>query len=69
MGTVEERVREFLETWAKRKTGELSAIDMRVNCQSCGVQVLPGESAAFDKRGILCRECWDKGNHGTNASK
>ena len=69
MTLIEDRVREFVETWLKRKTGELSAIDMRINCQSCGVQVIGDDAVSFDKRGIICRECWDKGKDGADASK
>ena len=63
MTGIEDRVRMFLETWAKRKTGELPApaIDLTVSCQSCGIQIIQGEPVAFSTRRLLCKGCVDKG--------
>ena len=69
MATVEERVKEFVETWEKRKSGELPPIDMRINCQSCGIQVMGDDTLQFTTRGLICKGCLDKGGHGTNALK
>ncbi len=57
MAGIDERVRGFVDVWERRKSGELSALDMRVICQSCGVQVMQGEPVAFTVRGLLCKEC------------
>jgi hypothetical protein len=69
MATVEERVKEFIETWEKRKSGELPPIDMRISCQSCGVQVMGDDTLQFTIRGLICKGCLDKGEHGTVALK
>ncbi len=58
---IEDRVRGFLEAWAKRKAGELPAIDLTVSCQRCGVQMMQGEPVAFTKAGLLCPPCSDMG--------
>ena len=64
MGGIEEQVRDFLETWAKRKVGELPAIDMRVTCEACGVQVMGDDGVEFTTRGLICKRCLDKGKVG-----
>ena len=60
-----ERVEEFVRTWEKRRLGTLPPIDMRVACQSCGVQVMGDVTLQFTGRGLLCGECADKGKDGT----
>jgi len=56
MTGIEDRVKEFLDTWEKRRTGELPGADMSVICESCGVQVIGGETV-FAARGLLCQRC------------
>ena len=56
-------VREFLSTWAKRKTGELPPVDMNVSCGTCGAQVMGDETVQFTTKGIICKGCLDKGDH------
>jgi len=56
MTGIEDRVKEFLDTWEKRRTGELPGVDMSVICESCGVQVIGGETV-FAARGLLCQRC------------
>jgi hypothetical protein len=65
MATVEERVKEFIEIWEKRESGELPPIDMRISCQSCGVQVMGDDTVSFTTRDLICKGCLDKGEHGT----
>jgi RNase P subunit RPR2 len=51
-------IKEFLETWTKREAGQLPPPDLRVFCEVCGAPVLPGESAGYDRRGIVCKSCF-----------
>ena len=51
---VEERVKLFLETWAKRKAGEIPAENAR--CVVCGVLLRDGGFALVDGR-LLCVKC------------
>ena len=37
---------------------------MRVTCQSCGIQMMQGESVAITTRGLICKGCLDKEEHG-----
>jgi hypothetical protein len=69
MAVMQERVEQFIEVWKKRKAGELPAIDMRVGCQSCGVQAMGDDTLQFTERGLICKGCLAKGEHGTNAFK
>jgi hypothetical protein len=64
MGSVEERVKGFIEVWEKRKTGELPPADMRVTCQSCGIQVMGDDTLQFTRRGLICKGCLKKENDG-----
>jgi formylmethanofuran dehydrogenase subunit E len=61
MGIIDERVKNFLQVWAKRKAGELPAIDMRVTCESCGVQVMGDDAVQLTTRGLVCKRCLDNG--------
>jgi len=61
MGTIEERVREFVLTWEKRRSGELPPIDMRITCQSCSAQVIGDDTLQFTTRGLICKGCLDRG--------
>ena len=58
---IEDRVKGFLETWEKRKAGELLPVDMRVTCQSCGAQVMGDGTLQFTRRGLVYKECLDRG--------
>lgn len=66
---IDQRVKGFLEIWEKRKAGELPPIDMRVTCQSCGGQMVGDNTLQFTTRGLLCKGCLDKGEHGTATVK
>jgi len=61
MVRIEERVNVFLEIWAKRKAGEIAAPDLTVSCESCGVPVVGDNALRFTARGLICKECLDKG--------
>lgn len=69
MGNVEDRVKDFIEVWEKRKAGELRAPDMRVTCQLCGTQIMGDDTLQFTRRGLICKGCLDKGKDGTVAVK
>lgn len=69
MTTIEDRVKGFIEIWEKRKTGELPPVDMRVTCQSCGIQIMGDNALQFTARGLICKGCLDKEKHGANALK
>jgi hypothetical protein len=44
MAGIDDRVKEFLTTRGKRRTGELPEVDLRITCESCGVRVTLEES-------------------------
>ncbi len=69
MPGIQERVEGFIKTWERRKAGELPAVDMRVSCGSCGVQVMGDNALQFTSRGLICKGCLGKGEHGANALK
>jgi hypothetical protein len=69
MGSVEDRVKGFIEVWERRKAGELPPVDMRVTCQSCGIQVMGDDTLQFTRRGLICKACLDRVEHGANALK
>lgn len=57
MASLDERVMGFISDWEKRKTGELPAPDLRVTCQSCGVQVMGDNALRFTAKGLICGDC------------
>jgi hypothetical protein len=57
----EETVREFLETWQRRRSGALPPVDLRVSCSSCGVLIVGDARVEFDKAGLMCESCFKKG--------
>jgi hypothetical protein len=65
---IEAKIKTFLEVWEKRKTGELSPVDMRLTYQSCGVQVMGDDAVQFTKEGLICNRCLDNRKHGTTTS-
>lgn len=64
MTTIEDRVKGFVLVWEKRKAGELPPVDMRVTCQSCGIQVMGDDTLQFTRRGLVCKGCLDNGKSG-----
>jgi hypothetical protein len=56
MGIIEERVKGFLETWEKRKTGELPSPDLSVRCLACGTLLVDG-GFIMDDGNLFCLKC------------
>ncbi len=54
-------VDEFLQTWAKRKSGVLPPVDLRVECSSRGCQIIADARIEYGKPGLLCEDCFRKG--------
>ncbi len=61
MPGIEERVRGFLETWGKRKTGEIPDPE-EARCVVCGAVLEDGNFALVDGD-LLCLKC--EREHGT----
>lgn len=57
MASIQQRVKGFIETWEKRKRGELPPPDLRVTCQSCGIQVMGDNDLRFTAKGLICGDC------------
>ncbi len=55
MAGVNERVRDFLETWQKRKAGEIPSPEP-TRCTGCGVVLEDGNFALVDG-GLVCLNC------------
>ena len=53
-------LREFLETWKKRRTGELPPVDFRMNCSLCGRQIIGDAGIQFGKAGLISGSCSKK---------
>ena len=64
MATVAERVKGFLETWEKRKTGELPMPPFSVSCSRCGVEIQGDARIEFTRDGLVCVSCVSKGKDG-----
>jgi len=62
MTTREEVVKEFLDTWAKRRSGALPPVDLRVSCARCGCQIIGDARIEFGKPGLICESCFKKGS-------
>ncbi len=60
MTSLDQTVKEFLETWAKRKSGILPPVDLRVQCVSCGLQVMGDNKVELTPKGIVCESCFKK---------
>lgn len=61
MTSVDQVVRQLLEEWQKRKSGALPPVDLRVNCSSCGRQIIGGARIEFGRSGLICESCFKKG--------
>jgi hypothetical protein len=69
MTSLEQRVKGFLETWAKRKTGELPPIDLSVNCSSCGSKIMGDGKVEFTANGLVCENCFSEAELGMSSLK
>jgi len=72
MTSIEGRVKEFVETWEKRRSGELPMPDSTIICSKCGVQVMGDQRVEFINGGIVCIPCFGKKasmRHAQNHSK
>ena len=61
MATIQDRVKVFVETWERRRSGELPPVDLRVTCEVCGKVVMGDDTVQFTRRGLICNGCLDKG--------
>lgn len=60
MTSHEQTVREFLETWERRKAGILPMPDMRVSCSKCGVEIKGDSRVEFIPEGLVCVCCFER---------
>ncbi len=61
MISLDQTVKEFLETWAKRKSGALPPVDLTVACSSCGAKIMGDGKVEFTSKGLVCGSCIKKG--------
>ena len=57
MEIIDQRVEQFLETWEKRKAGELPCPDLSVICASCGLKIIGDDEVQFTTKGLICKRC------------
>jgi hypothetical protein len=62
MTSLAQTIDEFLRVWQKRKSGALPPVDLRVSCTSCGCQIIGDARIEYGKPGLLCEECFRKGD-------
>lgn len=55
MAGIEDRVKEFLETWERRKAAEIPSTEP-ARCRNCGVVLKDGKVALVDS-GQICLNC------------
>jgi hypothetical protein len=55
MSGIDDRVKEFIGTWQKRKTGEIPATE-EATCSSCGIILDDGNFILIDGD-LLCLKC------------
>jgi formylmethanofuran dehydrogenase subunit E len=55
-------VEEFLQTWKKRKSGELPPADLKVSCSRCGNEIIGDTKVEYDPEGLLCESCFREKN-------
>lgn len=60
MTSVDLTVKEFLETWARRRSGALPAVDLTVECSSCGIRIIGDMRVGFTKESLVCESCLEK---------
>jgi formylmethanofuran dehydrogenase subunit E len=58
---MEASLKEFLQTWQKRKSGALLPVDLTVECSSCGAKVMGDGKVEFTPKGLVCESCFKKG--------
>ncbi len=54
-------VEEFLQTRAKRKSGALPPVDLKVECSFCGAKIMGDGRVEFTAKGLVCEGCLKKG--------
>lgn len=57
MAGIEDRVKGFIETWEKRKSGEIPSPDLTVSCSACGGLIMGAEEIEPVDMEVVCREC------------
>lgn len=63
MTSIDGRVKGFIDTWEKRKSGELPMPDSTVLCSKCGILIMGDQRIEFTNGGIVCIPCYDKSKH------
>ena len=58
MTSLDQTIKEFLETWERRKTGALPSVDLKVACSTCGCQVMGDDRVEFGLLGLVCESCF-----------